>query len=181
VHKISIIGRGFGALGYTMQLPLEDRYLMSRTDLRSELAVLLGGRSAEELAFDEISTGASNDLQRATDIARAMVTQYGMSDSVGVVSYDGKRGSKFLELPFMQERGNYAEETARQIDAEVKRILTEAHNTARSLLRERRQALDELANRLLEKETVESEELLQILGPVPPKSDDALPVEVPPV
>src|SRR4051794_12355101 len=101
VHKISIIGRGFGALGYTMQLPTEDRYLMSRTDLKSELAVLLGGRSAEEIAFGEISTGASNDLQRATDIARAMVTQYGMSDELGVVNYDGKRGSRFLEMPFI--------------------------------------------------------------------------------
>jgi len=181
VHKISIIGRGFGALGYTMQLPLEDRYLLSRSDLHSELAVLLGGRSAEELAFNEISTGASNDLQRATDIARAMVTQYGMSDALGVVNYDGKRGAKFLELPFMQERGNYAEETAQQIDTEVKRILTAAHERARGLLRERREALDALAARLLEKEVVESDELQAILGPLPPKSDDAVPVEVPPV
>ena len=181
VHKISIIGRGFGALGYTMQLPLEDRYLLSRSDLHSELAVLLGGRSAEELAFNEISTGASNDLQRATDIARAMVTQYGMSDALGVVNYDGKRGAKFLELPFMQERGNYAEQTAQQIDAEVKRILTAAHERARGLLRERREALDALAARLLEKEVVESDELQAILGPVPPKSDDAVPAEVPPV
>jgi len=164
-----------------MQLPLEDRYLLSRSDLRSELAVLLGGRSAEELAFDEISTGASNDLQRATDIARAMVTQYGMSDELGVVNYDGKRGSRFLEMPFIQERGNYAEDTARQIDAEVKRILTEAHHRARAILLERRDALDELSKRLLDKEVVESEELMQILGPVPPKADDAIPVEVPPV
>jgi cell division protease FtsH len=180
-HKISIIGRGFGALGYTMQLPLEDRYLLSRTDLRSELAVLLGGRSAEELAFNEISTGASNDLQRATDIARAMVTQYGMSDTIGVVSYDGKRGSMFLELPFMEERGNYAEETARQIDAEVKRLLTEAHGTARALLVAHRRALDELSARLLEKETIEGAEVLQILGPLPAQSDGSVPVEVPPV
>ena len=125
VHKISIIGRGFGALGYTMQLPLEDRYLMTRQDLQSQLAVLLGGRSAEEIAFGEISTGAQNDLQRATDIARAMVTEFGMSDELGAVNYNGHKRSAFLDTPFMQERGNYAEDTAQKIDAEVKRILTD--------------------------------------------------------
>ena len=181
VHKISIVQRGFGALGYTMQLPLEDRYLLTRTDLLGQLAVLLGGRTAEEIAFGEISTGAQNDLQRATDIARAMVTEFGMSDALGVVNHDGKRGAKFLELPFMQERGTYAEQTAQQIDTEVKRILTAAHERARGLLRERREALDALAARLLEKEVVESAELLAILGPLPPKSDDAIPAEIPPV
>jgi cell division protease FtsH len=168
VHKISIIGRGFGALGYTMQLPLEDRYLMSRTDLKAELAVLMGGRSAEEIAFDEISTGARNDLQRATDIARAMVTQYGMSDALGAITYDAERSAKFLENPFMQERGHYADDTARQIDAEVTRILGEAHDRARSLLRERRDILDELSRRLLEREVIEGDELRTLLGPVPP-------------
>ena len=112
VHKISIVQRGFGALGYTMQLPLEDRYLMTRSDLLSQLSVLLGGRSAEEIAFSEISTGAQNDLMRATDIARAMVTEFGMSDALGVVSYDGHRQPTFLDSPFGQERGNYAEATA---------------------------------------------------------------------
>src|SRR3569832_1447904 len=106
VHKISIIGRGFGALGYTMQLPLEDRYLMSRSDLNSQLAVLLGGRSAEEIAFSEISTGASNDLQRATDIARSMVTEFGMSEALGAVNYTGSQRPVFLENPFASERGN---------------------------------------------------------------------------
>ena len=121
-----------------MQLPLEDRYLMTRKDLQSELAVLLGGRSAEEIAFGEISTGAQNDLQRATDIARSMVTEFGMSDALGVVNYNGHKRSAFLDMPFMQERGNYAEDTAQQIDAEVKRILTEAHEEARRILREQR-------------------------------------------
>ena len=97
VHKISIVQRGFGALGYTMQLPLEDRYLMTRQDLLSQLAVLLGGRSAEEIAFGEISTGAQNDLQRATDIARAMVTEFGMSEALGAVNYNGHRRGMFLE------------------------------------------------------------------------------------
>jgi cell division protease FtsH len=179
VHKISIVQRGFGALGYTMQLPLEDRYLMTRTDLNSQLAVLLGGRSAEEIAFDEISTGAQNDLQRATDIARAMVTEFGMSDTLGAVNYNGHKRASFLETPFMQERGTYAEETALTIDTEVKRILTEAHETARRLLRERRDTLDRLSQRLLEKEVIESEELKAILGPLPPKNSDALPSEIP--
>jgi cell division protease FtsH len=181
VHKISIVQRGFGALGYTMQLPLEDRYLMTRTDLRNQLAVLLGGRSAEEIAFEEISTGAQNDLQRATDIARAMVTEFGMSDTLGAVNYNGHKRGSFLETPFMQERGTYAEETAVAIDNEVKRILTEAHETARRLLRQRRETLDRLSERLLEKEVIESEELKAILGPLPPKDSDALPPEIPAV
>jgi cell division protease FtsH len=179
VHKISIIGRGFGALGYTMQLPLEDRYLMSRSDLKSQLAVLLGGRSAEEIAFSEISTGAANDLQRATDIARAMVTEYGMSDAMGAVNYDGHRGSKFLDTPFMSDRGPHSEDTAQKIDFEVKRILADAHDEARRVLRERRDHLDELARRLLEKEVVEGDELRTLLGPIPAKAPDTIPVEIP--
>jgi cell division protease FtsH len=181
VHKISIVQRGFGALGYTMQLPLEDRYLMTRTDLSSQLSVLLGGRSAEEIAFDEISTGAQNDLQRATDIARAMVTEFGMSDALGPVNYDGNRRPAFLENPFARERGNYAEETAVKIDAEVKRILTDAHETARRILRERRDTLDALSIRLLDKEVIEAEELQAIIGPIARTSPDAIPVVVPPV
>ena len=175
VHKISIIGRGFGALGYTMQLPLEDRYLMSRSDLKSELAVLLGGRSAEEIAFGEISTGARNDLQRATDIARAMVTEYGMSESLGAVNYDGQRGTKFIDTPFLNERGPHSEDTAQKIDFEVSRIINDAHNEARRLLRERRDILDELSARLLDKEVVEGDELRALLGPVPPKQPDTIP------
>ncbi|MCA1563013.1 MAG: ATP-dependent zinc metalloprotease FtsH [Acidobacteria bacterium] len=181
VHKISIVQRGFGALGYTMQLPLEDRYLMTRSDLLGQLAVLLGGRSAEEIAFGEISTGAQNDLQRATDIARAMVTEFGMSDELGAVNYNGHKRSAFIDTPFMQERGNYAEETALKIDTEVKRILTEAHDTARQVLRGRRQTLDELSLRLLEKEVIEADELKAIMGPIPPKDPDAIPAEIPPV
>jgi cell division protease FtsH len=179
VHKISIIGRGFGALGYTMQLPLEDRYLMSRSDLKSQLAVLLGGRSAEEIAIAEISTGAANDLQRATDIARAMVTEYGMSDALGAVNYDSQRGSKFLDMPFMNDRGPHSEDTAQKIDFEVKQIITDAHNEARRVLRERRDKLDELARRLLEKESVEGDELRALLGPTPPKDPDTVPPAIP--
>jgi cell division protease FtsH len=181
VHKISIVQRGFGALGYTMQLPLEDKYLLTRTDLVSQLSVLLGGRSAEEIAFNEISTGAQNDLMRATDIARAMVTEFGMSDALGVVNYDGHRQPAFIENPFGRERGNYAEETALQIDIEIKRILTAAHEKAREILRDHREILDRLSARLLEKEVIEADELKAIMGAVPAKDPDAIPVEIPPV
>jgi cell division protease FtsH len=169
VHKISIVARGFGALGYTMQLPLEDRYLMTRQDLQGQLAVLLGGRSAEEIAFNEVSTGAQNDLQRATDIARAMVTEFGMSEALGAVNYDGHRGNKFLDTPFMNERGNHSEDTARKIDIEVKQILTDAHNEARRVLRDRTDILDQLSKLLLDKEVIEGDELRALIGPVPPK------------
>jgi cell division protease FtsH len=181
VHKISIVQRGFGALGYTLQLPLEDRYLMTRSDLLSQLSVLLGGRSAEEIAFNEISTGAQNDLQRATDIARAMVTEYGMSDSLGAVSYNGHRRATFLDIPIGPERGNYAEETALKIDLEVKRILSEAHETSRRILRDYRGTLDRLSERLLDKEVIEGDELKAIIGPLPPKQADGVPAEIPPV
>jgi cell division protease FtsH len=181
VHKISIVQRGFGALGYTMQLPLEDRYLLQKPDLLNQLSVLLGGRSAEEIAFGEVSTGAQNDLMRATDIARAMVAEFGMSDSIGVVSYDGHKRGQFIDTPFGQERGNYAEETALKIDQEVKRILNEAHETARGVLRERRDVLDRLSQRLLEKEVVEADELQAILGTRADESGNSVPVEIPPV
>ena len=179
VHKISIVARGFGALGYTMQLPLEDRYLMTRQDLLGQLAVLLGGRSAEEIAFGEVSTGAQNDLQRATDIARAMVTEFGMSESLGAVNYDGHRGTKFIDTPFMNERGNHSEDTAQKIDAEVKRILTSAHDDARRVLMERRDILDQLSMRLLDKEVIEGDELRALLGPMPPKDAETIPPAIP--
>ena len=164
VHKISIVQRGFGALGYTMQLPLEDRYLMTRTELTSQLAVLLGGRTAEEVALGEISTGAQNDLQRATDIARSMVTEFGMSEVMGAVNYEGNKRARFLDIPMPSERGLYAEDTAQQIDAEIKRILTEAHNTARTIITERRDKLESVTRRLLEVEVMEGDELRQLLA-----------------
>jgi cell division protease FtsH len=163
VHKISIVQRGFGALGYTMQLPLEDRYLLTRTDLLNQLSVLLAGRTAEEIAFEEISTGAQNDLQRATDIARAMVTEFGMSDTLGAINYDGHKRGAFLDMPIPNERGPHSEDTAQKIDAEVKRIMTEAHDQARRVLQERRSSLDDLATRLLEKEVIEGDELRAML------------------
>ena len=164
VHKISIVQRGFGALGYTMQLPLEDRYLLTRGDLLSQLAVLLGGRTAEEIALSDISTGAQNDLQRATDMARAMVTEFGMSDELGAVNYDGNKSRmRFLDLPG-QERGLYSEPTAEKIDAEIKRIVTDAHDKARSILSTNRDKLERVTRRLLEVEVMEGDELRQLLA-----------------
>ncbi len=163
VHKISIVQRGFGALGYTMQLPTEDRYTMTRTELVNRLAVLFGGRAAEEVAIGEITTGAHNDLQRATDIARSMVTEYGMSDLLGAVNFDGNKRAKFLDIPMPQERGLYSEETAQTIDTEIKRILEEAHTTARRILSDNRDALEIVTRRLLEVEVMEGDELRRLL------------------
>jgi cell division protease FtsH len=176
VHKISIVQRGFGALGYTMQLPLEDRYLMTRGDLFSQLAVLLAGRTAEEIALGEISTGAQNDLQRATDIARAMVTEFGMSDALGAINYDGHKRARFLDLPMQQERGLYGEDTAQAIDAEIKRILTDAHSTANRILTEHRDKLESVTRRLLEVEVMEGDELRGLLGVQAAPSPDTVPL-----
>jgi len=170
VHKISIVQRGFGALGYTMQLPLEDRYLMTRTDLQHQLAVLLGGRTAEEIALGEISTGAQNDLQRASDIARAMVTEFGMSPAIGAVTFGGHHRSRFLELGLPAERGAYAEQTAQQIDAEVSRIISDAQESARRVLTDRRDALEAVTRMLLEKEVIEGDELRRLLASAPAAS-----------
>ncbi len=176
VHKISIVQRGFGALGYTMQLPIEDRYLMTRQDLLGQLAVLLGGRTAEEIALGEISTGAQNDLLRATDIARAMVTEFGMSDALGAVNYDGNRRARFLDLPMPQERGLYGDETAQKIDAEIKRILAEAHEKARTILSENREKLEAVTQRLLEVEVMEGDELRELLGIPKQAAEETVPV-----
>jgi cell division protease FtsH len=167
VHKISIIPRGIAALGYTQQQPTEDRYLMTRTELLDRLAVLLGGRVAEELVFEEISTGAQNDLQRAIDIARSMVTEYGMSDRLGLVSYERPRQPMFLPESFAPGK-NYSEAKAAQIDEEVTRFVEEAHQRVRKILSERRTVLDDLAHLLSEKESVQGEELRQMLSAASP-------------
>ena len=164
VHKVSIVGRGFGALGYTLSLPLEDRYLRTKAELQNELAVLLGGRTAELIIFGEVSTGDHNDLLRATDIARSMVTELGMSDLVGPVNHEGRKRGAFLDTGYVPERGNYAEETARLVDAEIKRLIAEAEGTANRILTERRDTLDDLTAHLLEKEVLEGAEIRRRLG-----------------
>jgi cell division protease FtsH len=139
--------------------------------------VLLGGRTAEEIALDEISTGASNDLQRATDMARAMVTEWGMSETLGAINYDGNKRQRFLDIPMPQERGLYGEDTAQLIDSEIKRILTDAHNKAREILTTNREKLDVVTKRLLEVEVMEGDELRQLLGiPKPPDPVETLPL-----
>ncbi len=163
VHKVSIIPRGIAALGYTQQRPTEDRYLMTRTELLDRLAVLLGGRVAEELVFDEISTGAQNDLQRATDIVRSMVTEYGMSDRMGLVTYEQPRQPMFL--PGNYSRGNtYSEEKSAQIDGEISRFIDEAHQRVKKILSEKRTILDQLARLLSEKESVQGDDLRRMLS-----------------
>jgi cell division protease FtsH len=179
VHKISIVQRGFGALGYTMQLPLEDRYLMQRDDLGRQLAVLLGGRAAEEIALGEISTGAQNDLQRTTDIARAMVTEWGMSDELGAVNLSGERRGRFIDPGVPAPRGPYSEETAQRIDHEVRRIVQQAHDEARRLLAAHREVLERVTRRLLEREVMDGEELRTLMGPVVAPAVEAAAPEIP--
>ncbi|HWO43526.1 MAG TPA: ATP-dependent zinc metalloprotease FtsH [Candidatus Eisenbacteria bacterium] len=163
VAKISIIPRGVAALGYTHQLPTEDRYLMTRSELLARIYVLLGGRVAEELVFGDISTGAQNDLQKATEIARTMVTQFGMSERLGLVALEGQRQPLFMPMAGHQPR-EYSEETARIVDEEIKKLLSEAHAKVRDLLAKYRPALEELAQLLLEKEVIERPQLQAILN-----------------
>lgn len=162
VHRVSIIPRGVAALGYTLQLPTEDRYLMTKSELEAKIKVLLGGRVAEELKYNEISTGAQNDLERATDIARSMVVEYGMSEKIGPIAYGRGNRGMFLgtELP---ERKVYSESLAAEIDQEVRRIIEEAHKAVRDLLSQKMDKLEKLAQLLLEKEVVEKEELQEIM------------------
>lgn len=164
VHKISIIPRGIAALGYTLQLPTEDRYLMTRRELIDRMCVLMGGRVAEEVVFDEISTGAQNDLARATDIAKSMVKEYGMSDKLGHMTFEHERKPLFLDLG-RQGFGekDYSEETAREIDNEVHGIIEHAYTKVKTLLTEKREILITVAKILLERETIDGDELRAIL------------------
>jgi cell division protease FtsH len=166
VAKVSIIPRGIAALGYTQQLPTEDRYLLRKSELLDRIDVYLGGRVAEELVFGDVSTGAQNDLQMATDLARHMVTQYGMSDQLGLATFEQAAGTTLYAMPPGQRR-EYSERTARMIDADIGRLLSEAHERVRATLRERRKLLDALAHALLEKETVDREALDVLLRQEP--------------
>ncbi|MEX2282287.1 MAG: ATP-dependent zinc metalloprotease FtsH [Gemmatimonadota bacterium] len=164
VHKISIIPRGVAALGYTQQLPTDDRYLLQRRELEDRIAVLMGGRAAEEIIFGEISSGAGNDLERATDIARRMVTELGMSDLLGPVTF-ARRRNLFLNTPEPAlDSREYSDATAQTIDEEVRRIILEMYLRALELLRRDRDNLEEVARRLLETEVMDREELRTILG-----------------
>jgi cell division protease FtsH len=170
VSKVSIIPRGIGALGFTQQLPTEDRYLMKRSELLDRLDVLLGGRVAEQLAFGEVSTGAQNDLQRATDLARHMVAQYGMGETLGPAVVDTRPANPFLGELGMP-RGECSEQTARQIDEEVRQLLKEAEDRVHATLESARQELEALAKMLLARETVDREALLALLADRSPSAE----------
>jgi cell division protease FtsH len=170
VHKISIIPRGVAALGYTQQLPTEDRYLLTKQELMDRIAVLLGGRVAEEIVFDEISTGAGNDLERVTELARSMVMEYGMSRELGAVNLSGPRRVQFLQADGdMSSRRQYSEETARAIDNEIRGLIAGTYERVRRILTDDRAVLEVLAQRLLEKEVVDEAELREIMQ-LPPRT-----------
>jgi cell division protease FtsH len=158
VQKISIVPRGIAALGYTMQVPTEDRFLMRRTELLNRIATLLGGRAAEEIIFDDISTGAQNDLSRATDIARSMVKEFGMSGHLGQVYFAHKKQGQFLN-PNQLGSGDYSAMTAHLIDKEIRQIIDEQYEKALEILKSKREILYQAADTLLESETIQGEEL----------------------
>jgi cell division protease FtsH len=163
VHRISIIPRGISALGYTLQLPTEDRYLLTRSELLDRLAVLLGGRVAEEIKFHEISTGAQNDLERATDIAMSMVREYGMSEKMGPMTFQNGRRPQFTDMGLRTSR-ELSEEVSKDIDNEVKKLIFDTHARVKGILEENKGRLETLAKLLLEKEVIEGEELRKIIS-----------------
>jgi cell division protease FtsH len=164
IHKVSIVARG-RALGWTLALPLEDKYLHTRSELEDSMAMLLGGRTAEELVFGEITTGASDDIERCTDIARGMVTQYGMSDLLGPQQLGKVKGEIFLGRDFGHE-ADYSPEVAGVVDGEVRALIDTAHERARAILGAHRSTLDALASSLVEKETLDDSDLAEIFGPL---------------
>ena len=165
VQKITIIPRGIAALGYTMQVPTEDRFLMRKTELLNKIATLLGGRAAEEIVFGDISTGAHNDLSKATTIARSMIKQYGMSEAVGQVYHAGDPKSPYL-MPGMEGHPEYSEATAELIDAEVRDIISSQYQVAKDLLEQNRAVVEKSATMLLDKETITGADLKVLMGNV---------------
>jgi cell division protease FtsH len=163
VAKISIVPRGMAALGYTLQLPTEERFLNSKEDLEGQIATLLGGRSAEEIVFGEVTTGAANDLQRATDIAEQMVGTYGMSETLGPLAYDKQGGPRFLGGP-TNPRRVVSDATAQEIDREVRGLVDRGHERALSILRHNRGLLESIAQKILDKEVIEGDELKELLA-----------------
>jgi cell division protease FtsH len=167
VHKVTIIPRGVAALGATYQLPLEDRYLLTRGELEDRIAVLLGGRVAEEIIYGEVSTGAHNDLERATEMARLMVMQYGMSEQLGPMTFGGGPQAMFLRGSGLPQEREYSEESARRIDGETRSIIDRIYDRARDLLTTRKRVLVEAAAELKQKETLEGDRLRQLLAGEP--------------
>jgi cell division protease FtsH len=164
VQKISIIPRGIAALGYTLQLPTEDRFLMTKSELENKIAMLLGGRIAEEIIYHEVSTGAQDDLLKATQIAKSMVKTYGMSEKLGQTTFDMERQPLFLQTGQAPMTGDYSEETSREIDCEIRRIIDEQSDRVKSILSKQQEVLRRAAAVLLEKETITGEELKSIVS-----------------
>ncbi|MQY36261.1 ATP-dependent zinc metalloprotease FtsH [Streptomyces sp. RB17] len=164
VHKITILSRG-RALGYTMVLPDEDKYSTTRNEMLDQLAYMLGGRAAEELVFHDPTTGAANDIEKATNLARAMVTQYGMTERLGAIKFGGDNSEPFLGREMAHQR-DYSEEVAALVDEEVKKLIETAHNEAWEILVENRDVLDQLVLHLLEKETLGKEEIAEVFAPI---------------
>jgi len=177
IHKVSIIPRG-RALGWTLALPEADKYLVTRSELRDQLTMLMGGRTAEELIFHDPTTGAQNDIERASQIARSMVTEYGMSDLIGPQQLGHKNGEVFLGRD-LGHQPNYSDEVAARIDAEVRRLIDEAHTEALDILTENRKVLDRLAAALVEKETLDTPEVMEVLGPVTKRPSRTRPAPAP--
>src|SRR6185436_9110509 len=165
VHRVTIIPRSIGALGATLQLPTEERYLMTKYELLDRICVMMGGRSAEAVIFEDTSTGAENDLERATEMARLMICRFGMSSKLGPVTMGRSLGARYLEgaLPMGMER-NFSEDTARAVDAEIRSVLESQQSRAHDLLERRRVAVERIARALLERETIERAELEAILA-----------------
>ncbi len=166
VHKISIIPRGIAALGYTMQVPTEDRYLMTKSELQNRIPSLLGGRAAEALVFGDVSTGAHNDLSKATDIARSMVKEYGMSESVGQVCFAREKRAPYLNTS-LSEGSENSQGTAELIDKEVRQIIARQYEQASTILKQKRPVLETGAKLLLEREKIDGEELKALMNEPP--------------
>jgi cell division protease FtsH len=178
VTKVTIISRGM-ALGYTMGLPTEDRYLKSKTEFEDQIAGMMGGNASERLVFGDTTTGASNDIEKATDLARRMVTEYGMSERLGPLSF-GKRDELVFLGREIGEQRNYSDEVARQIDEEVRAIIDRAYERAMEVLVTHRARLDALATKLVAEETVDTPEFEMLFGDLPPKGLRQPPVELAP-
>jgi cell division protease FtsH len=162
IHKISIMPRGMASLGYTLQLPLEDRYLTTRTEILDRMCVLLGGRCTEEIVFSDVTTGAQNDLEKTNEIARRMVTEYGMSEELGPLTFGKKHSEVFLGRDLLKEK-NYSEESAAKIDKEVAKIVSSCYERTMKILSDNRDRLDRLAKNLIEKEVLEAKDIEKIL------------------
>jgi cell division protease FtsH len=167
VYRVSIIPRSIGALGHTLQLPTQEKYLMTLPQLQDQITVMLGGRAAEELVYKVISTGAADDLQKASELIRQMVTRFGMSSRLGNLTYGTEQNAGFLRARFTTQDRNYSEKTAEEIDQEVRRIADELYGRAKSVLTTRRSELERIAQELIQKETLDNQQLSRLLDSSP--------------